>query len=533
MQKETNTMKLRSRNYIFCGGILLFVIFIYFSAVAVATTIDSHFACSNTNGETTFYSYLKEPKLQDSGYSKGLKTGSFNYFRGGPVTLDDTTYYYDGESDEDHSPDSGDTNSSARHNLYVKFDGQDANTARGISEFYAKGFYTNNRAVSAWKKIWFVDSSSMGLFYPSNSMEVKAKANLNMAGLFNLKYNATAQNAFVVFTDAAGWSNRTGSRRIDWQQSGLLKGDAVNITNDLRVVSNFKPRAGGKEDWLPCCLQSGTLPPIEPIEGEGRYWTRQSPPAVLWPPQRLPTAVCSPYGCTPPVCNGNICDKNLIKIGKVDRISTTPDLRVQAAQISSPQTSPEIPLAKVEAIDCNPKCGGPISLVQPCFTCIYTTGQEVQLPDVQGVIQGTGRPELPPVQVEGFFSLRDKFIDYIINVRNLGDVSVDEVLVMAELGADMIPLISSSTVNDEPVIIRQDQQKLYWDLGTLRPVTGPEGIKIIKFTVEVNTDSSDSADANQGEAVDISAFYKVEGIEKKTATVHPQEIIAGYTEDGF
>ena len=149
------------------------------SAIASATTITSDFRCTTTNGETTHYTYLKNG-VKDSGYSRGLVTGSLTYLKGGVAKVVDHQEYHDGKFDTIQS-----ANASVVRDLTVDFAGQ-----KGESSFYAQGFYTNNRGISASKKIWFVNNTTfkispstkiswVDVSYPSNNINVDAHTNMD------------------------------------------------------------------------------------------------------------------------------------------------------------------------------------------------------------------------------------------------------------------------------------------------------------------------------------------------------------------
>lgn len=263
--------------------IVSLVLFSLFPSLVSATKIVSTFSCTNTNAETTFYSYLKSPGLDESGYTAGLKTGTLNYYKGNYSYLRDKLTYYDGIN-----PYQSDHNASATHILQVNFSG-DPDTSKGISQFFAKGFYTNNRVVSASKKFWFNNQTS----YPTNDITVDTNATINLKGSYDLKYDATAKNAYFVFSDVTGYSNKTGARRIDWEQEGLLKGEQVKLTNNLRAIIPYKPRGGGVEDWLPCTCLS-----IDPLN---------KPNLGVWPSSQA-FAVLQPTNLMllRPDCNGAI-----------------------------------------------------------------------------------------------------------------------------------------------------------------------------------------------------------------------------------
>lgn len=259
---------------------------------AYASTVMSELTCKSDNsGTMTHYSYLKEPALERSGYTLGYKTGSFSYLENGTIDFSDKITYYDGQYDSDHDDIDDDRNVTVEHHQYVNFSG-----VKGISEFYAKGFYPNNRALSAWKKIRYDDIGSYTLYrdnrsYLSNKIVVTADATMgplpNADGEYYFKWDAKVTNGVVEVKDATGWTNETGGRRIDWEQDALLMGN-VSVTNILQSRGLLFPAAGGEEDWLPCCF-SGTKPQVVSIDSDDNYWpTKSTTKGVLGPMKQLP-----------------------------------------------------------------------------------------------------------------------------------------------------------------------------------------------------------------------------------------------------
>jgi uncharacterized repeat protein (TIGR01451 family) len=449
--------------------ISLVVLALLFSPTVDATTIDSNFVCKTTDGESTFYSYLREPQLEATGYSRGFKTGTFNYFKGGTVILSDKIRYYDGTIDDDHPKDSWNHNSSVKHSLTVDFESLNG---KGISEFYAKGFYTNNRAVAAWKKIWYGNSS----YYPSRAIQVQANATMDLQGEYLLKYHATAEKALFVFSDSSGWSNRTGARRIDWEQGGLIKGKQIDVTNDLRAGGLFVARGGG-DDWLPCCMLSGTIPPVEPIEGNGSEWPSAGVYATLLPEQLLPTTNCTAYRCNPCKNGKKACSK--------------------------------------------------CSLIPGCkdFSCIYSLGG---LPSAAGPVVWTS---LPPLQLASYFEADDeqKIVDYTIDVRNYGSNQIQEAVLVDKLPESSI--VIESTVNDIPkslVLARGSDGKDYFTyrIGTLEPVTGPEGRVSFRIKVKLPEGTTNLDELAKASAAQVT--YRVSGGGKfeNTSWVNPSQVIS-------
>ena len=253
---------------------------------ASAGVVTSTFSCTSDNGTMTHYSYFKEPRLEESSYSKGYKTGSMNYLVNGEIDFTDEFGYYDGQIDAAHPP-YADHNSSVYHRQYVNFTGE-----KGISEFYAKGFYPNNRAVSAWKKIRYDDLNYVkysGVMHLSGASRIQGNGRSpSYAGTYDLgesrrssrinvtaeadmgarppaktdndyefRYTANVTDGIIEIKDATAWTNRTVSRNIDWEQDALIRGDNIHITNDLIAENMSYPGAGIDEGWLSCCIGGG------------------------------------------------------------------------------------------------------------------------------------------------------------------------------------------------------------------------------------------------------------------------------------
>jgi uncharacterized repeat protein (TIGR01451 family) len=279
----------------------LFLLLLVFIQSAPAPTIKSTFECNNKDSTMSFYSYLKEPSLEESGFTRGYKSGSMNYFVDGDTRFKERITYYDGQIDAAHRNDPGvDHNSTLVHTINLSFQGE-----KGISEFYAKGFFPSNRAVSAWKKIRYENVSNymLGPSYDSQDIFVDAVAGMGpvnatgLSGDYDFRYSAKVGNGVLEIKDATGWTNKSGARRIDWEQEGLIRGKEINARNDLIVENLFFPGGGWGNDWLPCCF-IGTQPAIEP---KGQDWPTGSTYAVLMPYMLLPTQMLNR------TCNGSNC----------------------------------------------------------------------------------------------------------------------------------------------------------------------------------------------------------------------------------
>ena len=312
----------------FRGELILFLsIFVLLCSCGSATTINSHFHCENTDsdGETTYYSYLKQSDLKESGFARGLETGSLNYFKG-EATVDDVQVYYDGKIDAKHPANLTNAskdylhNSTVDHTLKVDYQG-----THGLSLFYSKGFYNTNRAISASKKIWFGNDT----YYPTTSIDLLGIAKMDMGGKYLMDYNIKeANDAYFVFNDALGFSNKTGSRRIDFEQEGLIKGDISNTQNYLAIEGEFNPRSGIYEDWLPCFCVFSLEPPIEGLDSP--WPTKEIEYALSHPKEQKSQTIveCENCGCDMGLeCPPENCTRST---GAGGPIVELPDLWVEA-----------------------------------------------------------------------------------------------------------------------------------------------------------------------------------------------------------
>jgi hypothetical protein len=272
---------------------IIFIIFLLSLMYAVPShsTMEFEYKCKGTDATATTYSYLKEPRIEETGYTRGLKSGSFNYLENGSIDLQERIVFYYGNG-------TNVTNSSVNHQLKVDFDGK-----RGISEFFAKGFFGNNRWISAWKKIRYEESPNVKIDdkkmedRPSNKIKVDASVRMDTQSNetdYTFKYNAVIKNGVMQAKDSTGWTNRTGARRYDWEYESLTSGKELDITNNLRESGEIVPAAGLTGDWLPCFC-SGTMPAIEQLdEGWPSYVTK----TVLEANRILPSAQLSPVNAT-------------------------------------------------------------------------------------------------------------------------------------------------------------------------------------------------------------------------------------------
>ena len=229
----------------------------------------------------------------DSGYARGLKAGSFNYLEKGDIDLKESiTYTYGNGTPK--------ANSSYAHDMNLVFEGE-----KGISEFYGKEYFKNNRAVAAWKKIRYDDIKSeyrnLGERRMASAINVTSALSMDTTPWpdgtgYDLRYGAEVKNGVAEIRDSTGWSNRTGARKTDWEYSALMHGD-VRFRNDLKELAPQEAH-GGEFDWLPCCFK-GTLPPIEQLD---KPWPTQAVIKTLEADTKLPQNTSCRQNCTSGTC---------------------------------------------------------------------------------------------------------------------------------------------------------------------------------------------------------------------------------------
>ena len=83
--------------------------------------------------------------------------------------------------------------------------------------------------------------------------------------LYAFHYDAKIKNGVIEAKDATGWTNRTGSKKYDWEYESRAEGNELNITNDLIESVGLVTAGGPEDDWLPCCI-SGTRPTFDQLD---------------------------------------------------------------------------------------------------------------------------------------------------------------------------------------------------------------------------------------------------------------------------
>jgi hypothetical protein len=400
------------RKFIIGFALLVLLLSLEMTATAV---MKFDFNCTGTGATLSSYSYLREQSTEDSGYTRGMRTGSVNYLENGTIKYDEEFIYKYGNSTPK-------ANSSLVHKMNVDFEGD-----KSISEFYGQGFFKNNRALSAWKKIRYdlidpkynvTDRQGNVILSTRTSKKIKvgASVEMNMAygAKYNMTYGAEVWDGVLDARDSSGWTNKSVAQRVDWQYSSLSRGDYFKIHNNLSDFQLYYTLAP-PEEWLPCCFD-GALPRTDNPEG--------TKTGVLAPAKLLPQVNETCYlKCRDRCVRANCSPENA-------------DCRTQCENVcmSSCQEG-------CKNLSCNAKsCQG--------FDCIYTYDEGVSLPlgtlpqapmiYVHGSIDND-TDEITDVQFEEGRPEKARRVNYTIWVKNLGDYAIEGVMLDISFGKGIMP----------------------------------------------------------------------------------------------
>jgi len=244
---------MRARIKFAISFIVILTLAIALCAPVTSTTVMYVFKCksNDANSTMTHESRLGESSGEDNG-KLGYKSGSFNYLQKGKIEFEDLIEYYDGYNESI-------SDSIVIHNMTVSFEGE-----KGISEFFAKGFFPEDRVIYSKKAIRFEEFGgnftknlnsnlhNLGNNYSSKQIHVNAEVLMGPNRVKNIgydfAYDATVANGVIETWDTLGWTNKTGARRTDWEQSALMKG---NITVENNLVANFFNINRDDQNWPP------------------------------------------------------------------------------------------------------------------------------------------------------------------------------------------------------------------------------------------------------------------------------------------
>jgi len=474
------------------------------------------YECEGKNATATTYSYLKEPRVEETGFTRGLKSGSFNYLENGDINLREDISY-------DHGNGTNISNSTVNHALTVEFEGK-----RGISEFFARGFFGDDRWISAWKKIRYEMSPDMKVngkpmvARPSNSINVDASAVMDTLAKnvsYSFTYDAKIKNGAIEGKDATGWTNRTGSKRTDWEYEFRTVGEEVNVTNNLVEIRKRKTAGGPGDDWLPCCI-SGTVPTIDQLNIK---WPSEVMIRTLKADTQLPSAKLTSKQIVPaqlaPVALtsaqfGNIYAKPGLVIGSIGSISNTRVVaegpQVQSGDLYYVKKTLRLGMVNEFPLQLMPSVNGtgnisyvnpPILEPQTCnsggcdgYECINTYDEDYVGAPTGGEIVPLRRGQSRNIDVSAYvFEINNntqvpfygtnseaaKEERYKITVSNNGDVPLSNVSATAEMAKGMkygnsVIYFDSGTGTLAPSLDPKDfdeyiKTKATWIFGTLEP----------------------------------------------------------------
>jgi hypothetical protein len=320
----------------YIGMIIIFLMMECITITPSHSTMQFAYTCEGKGATATTYSYLREPRLE-SGMSIGLKSGSFNYLENGDIKLEENINY-------DYGNGTKISNATDFHALKVDFEGK-----RGISEFFGIGFFNNNRWISAWKKIRYEESPTMKVngwnvvSRPSNYINVDASVIMDSsinASSYAFDYDAKIKNGVIETRDAAGWSNRTGAKKYDWESETRTVGNEINITNVLYDSERIKVAAGPIGEWLPCNF-CGTIPTVDPLNVK---WPTDVTIAALKADTQYPSKKATSKQLVPARLTNQLDSKYTKQLFMIGRIESMPRMRLNASE----------PSVKFERIYANP-----------------------------------------------------------------------------------------------------------------------------------------------------------------------------------
>lgn len=220
--------------------IIIFLVSIALCTPSASTTIIYALKCKShdANSTMTHESRLMESRLEDNGNILGYQAGSFNYLQNGRIKFGDLIVYQEGNNKYQ-------SGSLIFHNMTVFFEGD-----RGMSDFFAKDFFPDSSALFSRKAIRFeefrenfaqsLNNNFNNLGDNNSAKQIRINANVLM-GLskeknigYDFTYNATVAKGVIETWDIMSWTNKTGARRIEWEQTALIKGN-ITIKNNILV----------------------------------------------------------------------------------------------------------------------------------------------------------------------------------------------------------------------------------------------------------------------------------------------------------
>ncbi len=424
--------------------ITLFFLWILLSVALIAMPVSGimnfEFSCTGEGATLSTYSYLQEPTLDYSGYTRGMKTGSMNYLENGNISNFNEKYRYA------YGNATTKANSSLTHTMEIQFDGD-----KGISEYFGQGFFKNNRALSAWKKIRYEtirypvrDLQGKLILTTRTSRNISVDAALSMdmtpGASYELVYSAHALDAVIETRDQTRYTNISKGAGIDWEHETLSRGDVLDVKNKLSDFQLYYTLAG-PDDWLPCCM-GGTMPPI----------TNEYSAAMVYPQIIMPNN----QSCIE--CR-NKCLNDCRYTFRVDNCSP---ISGGVKKANCGQTSQNECVSQCDD-KCSEKCQN-----GACqgFECIYTYQNSSLIPAggllaprpaelwVDGLMRDLGSVSKTLDKNLGPQDARD--ILYILTVKNSGGQNLEDIKVSITLDKGIMP--SNDTISKYGIIYDQSKK---------------------------------------------------------------------------
>jgi uncharacterized repeat protein (TIGR01451 family) len=227
---------------------------------------------------------------------------------------------------------------------------------------------------------------------------------------YKFTYHAIVDKGVMEIWDSTGWTNKSGSKKIDWEQTALMKGNKLDVVNNLVDFDLNAPALDEDKDWLPCCY-SGTKPAIESLDSgwpsDGTFMTLK--PGIILP---------NNYTLK---CSSGHCEKTSVE--GTQSIKCTPGKCVAEM----------IPGKFVTCTSEN--CPG--------YECIYTSqqganawSQQLNAPALSELYTNYGVTKISVDKAA--INISEDVVTYKINVKNVGDTAIFNVRLTDTLPEGMV-----------------------------------------------------------------------------------------------
>jgi hypothetical protein len=224
---------------------LILCLAIALTTPADATTFFYSFKCKSNddNSTMTHESNLQQSNGKDDGNTLGYQAGSFSYLQKGRIAFKDIFGFQEGQNRDPRLP-KYQGEAGIFHDMNISFEG-----AKGISEFYASGSFSDSRITSN-NAIRFEEFSrnfseefdkEFSINYSAEKIDVNANAIMGNSRRrdfgYDFLYNATVANGVVETKRTMRLPGSIDLGRSSGEQNSLMKG---NITlADRLYLNNF------------------------------------------------------------------------------------------------------------------------------------------------------------------------------------------------------------------------------------------------------------------------------------------------------